>query len=254
MSKTETTTRTLAVAGGVAFVCAIMVATAVSVLRPYQLAHASIERNRTILRTASLIESDASVSDLGVVAEYVKLEPRLVDFATGRFTDAADAATYDYESALGDEEALLPIPESADIARIGAKPRLMPLYFSPDTGRVILPFFGRGMWSTISGYLSLESDLNTISGIEVYSHGETAGIGDRIENREWLAGWRGKLVYGPSGELALRIGDPNAAPEHRIDAITGATLTVNGVGRGVLFWLGPDGFGPVIEQLRSTNR
>lgn len=254
MSTTETTIRTLAVAGGVAFVCAIMVATTVSMLRPYQLAYASIERNRTILRTASLIDADASVSDLGVVAEYVKLEPRLIDFATGTFADAPDAATYDYESALGNDAALLPIAESADIARIGAKPRLMPLYFSPDTGRVIVPFFGRGMWSTISGYLSLESDLNTIAGIEIYSHGETAGIGDRIQNPEWLASWRGKSVYGPGGAIALRIGGANAPPEHRIDAITGATMTVNGVERSILFWLGSDGFGPVFEQLRSTNR
>lgn len=254
MNDDESPLRTLAVAGGVAFVCALLVTTAVSVLRPYQQAYASIGRNLAILQAADLIEAGAEVSDRSVVAEYVGLDARLVDLATNTFSEDADAATYDYDAALGNPQALLPIAESADTARIGTKPRLMPIYLSPETGRVILPFFGRGMWSTISGYLSLEADLDTIAGIAIYSHGETPGIGDRIENLAWLSSWRGKTVYGPDGRVALRIGDSTAAPEHRIDAITGATLSVTGVHRSLLFWLGPDGFGPILDELRSENR
>jgi Na+-transporting NADH:ubiquinone oxidoreductase subunit C len=254
MKGNESPVRTLAVAGGVAFVCALLVTTAVSLLQPYQQAYASIGRNLAILRAADLIEIGGEVSDRSIVAAYVGLDARLVDLETNTFSDAADAASYDYATALSRPEALIAIPANADIAGIGSKPRLMPIYLSPTTGRVILPFYGRGMWSTISGYLSLERDLDTIAGIAIYSHGETPGIGDRIENADWLASWRGKTVYGADGRVALTIGDATTAAEHRIDAITGATRTVTSVQRSLLFWLGPDGFGPILTALAKETR
>ena len=253
----ESPARTLAVAGAVAIVCAILVSTAVTVLRPYQLAYAAVDRNRSILRSAQIVDATAPVPDRVVVSEFLELEPRLVDLESGTFTAIADARTYDYETALGNETELLPISASADIAKIGAKPRVMPLYVSPASGRVTLPFFGRGMWSTISGYLTLEPDLDTIAGLDIYSHGETPGIGDRIQNPEWLDRWRGKRVYDASGRVALRVGDsggnPGLANEYRIDAITGATRTVDGLEASLLFWLGPDGFGPILDTLRNTD-
>ncbi|MDX1434754.1 MAG: hypothetical protein R3286_20105 [Gammaproteobacteria bacterium] len=148
MSQNDSPIRTLAVAGAVALVCAILVSTAVAVLRPYQLAYAAVDRNRSILRAAGLIAASAPVPDRVVVSEFLELEPRLVDLEAGAFIDSADAGTYDYETALGNDAELLPIPTSADIAKIGAKPRVMPLYVAPGSGRVTLPCAGAATFCT----------------------------------------------------------------------------------------------------------
>ena len=38
---------------------------------------------------------------------------------------------------------------------------------------------------------------------------------------------------------------------HQIDGLSGATLTSNGVENLITYWLGDEGFGPVLNQLQS---
>lgn len=255
MSRAESPLRTLAVAAGVALVCSLIVSVAVQIFRPYQLAYDSLERNRVVLQAAALIEADETTTDRDVVARYLDLDVRIVDLATASLADDVDASTYDFEAALGDPQMTLPIPPDEDTARIGATPRYMPVYFAEGGQRIVLPFYGRGMWSTITGFLCLERDYETIAALEIYSQAETPGIGDRIENRQWLDKWRGKKLHDSTGALALRIGAAGSAAEaeHRVDGITGATVTVSSLERSLLFWLGPRGFGPLLRNLRNQE-
>jgi Na+-transporting NADH:ubiquinone oxidoreductase subunit C len=110
------------------------------------------------------------------------------------------------------------------------------------------------MWSTIHGFIALGPDLATVAGVRFHEHGETPGIGDRIEDRAWLASWAGKRAYGDAGEVVLRIGGTRADPAAHVDAITGATVTVGAVDRLVSFWLGPAGYGPFLAALRAEER
>ena len=48
-----------------------------------------------------------------------------------------------------------------------------------DLDKVILPIHGYGLWSTLYGFVALESDANTIAGLGFYEHGETPGLGGR---------------------------------------------------------------------------
>jgi Na+-transporting NADH:ubiquinone oxidoreductase subunit C len=41
-----------------------------------------------------------------------------------------------------------------------------------------------------------------------------------------------------------------ATTEYEVDGITGATRTSNAVTGMVRFWLGPDGYGPLIDAIR----
>ena len=41
------------------------------------------------------------------------------------------------------------------------------------------------------------------------------------------------------------------ADEHKIDGLSGATLTSNGVDHAVDFWTGEDGFGPFLAKVRK---
>lgn len=120
--------------------------------------------------------------------------------------------------------------------------------------RVILPVHGYGLWSTMFGFLALEPDLNTVAGIGFYEHGETPGLGGEIENPRWQANWEGKRLFDEQGRFALRIERgqvPDGASnlEHRVDGISGATLTTRGVNNMLRFWLGERGYGPYLERL-----
>jgi Na+-transporting NADH:ubiquinone oxidoreductase subunit C len=256
MAERESTLRTFVVAGGVALFCSLLVTAAVHWLRPYQLAYRSVERDRAILLAAGLSSPGETLSDRETVGRYLQLEARLVDLDAGRYSDDLDAAGYDYRAAADDPLRSAPLPRERDITGLVRRPRYMPVYELRRDGaldRLVLPIYGRGMWSTIHGFLALGPDLATVTGVNFYEHGETPGIGDRIQNPEWEASWVGKRAYDATGHEVLRIGAGEGAPAQRVDSISGATMTVNGVDRIVRFWLGPDGYGPFLTAVRAER-
>jgi Na+-transporting NADH:ubiquinone oxidoreductase subunit C len=120
--------------------------------------------------------------------------------------------------------------------------------------RIILPVHGYGLWSTLYGFIALESDLNTVAGLGFYEHAETPGLGGEVDNPRWKAVWSGKQVY-PQGSsepaIGLIKGKALAANVHDIDGLAGATLTSNGVTNLVKFWLGENGFAPFLTNLKA---
>ena len=259
MAERESTLRTLAVAGGVAVFCSLLVSSVVHWLRPIQIAYSSVTQHRAVLVAAGLIQPNDELGDREIGGRFLALEPRLVDLATGRFinADASVVGRYDYRLASQDPGQSEAIDAGADIASLSRRPKTMPVYLvqeGDEVQAVVLPVYGKGMWSTIHGYVTLEDDLRTIARVWFYEHGETPGIGDRIENADWLASWEGKQAYGADGSVTLRVGGSGDVPEaSRVDAITGATVTVTALGRIVRYWLGADGYGPFVERLRSEG-
>jgi len=247
--------RTLSVATGVALGCALMVSTAVYFLRPMQLAYADLERNRIIVEAAGLAPAGSDLSDRAVVALFVDLQVRIVDLETDQFTDVVDQQLYDQRAASSDPELSVAIPDQLDLARLGRRARYVPVYLlmaGARIDRMVLPVHGQGMWSAIYGYLTLESDLNTIAGIRIYEHGETAGIGDRIQDPAWQAEWVGTRLYDDAGELRFQV-QRNAAPPFGVDSISGASVTTDAVGDLVRYWLGEHGYAPLLARLRGAG-
>jgi Na+-transporting NADH:ubiquinone oxidoreductase subunit C len=116
----------------------------------------------------------------------------------------------------------------------------LPLYYSQDDGEIksyILPVSGKGLWSTIYGYIALEPDLNTVKGITFYQHGETPGLGGEIVQDWFRNNFVGKKIYNPEGELVSitvvkgKVEDviPEEEQYHYVDGISGSTLTGNGL-------------------------
>lgn len=93
------------------------------------------------------------------------------------------------------------------------------------------PVSGKGLWSMLYGYLSLEGDLKTIAGISFYKHGETPGLGAEIEKPWFQQQFAGKKLYDDQGNAVdfevLKPGSDLDATS--VDGISGATLTGNGV-------------------------
>jgi Na+-transporting NADH:ubiquinone oxidoreductase subunit C len=121
---------------------------------------------------------------------------------------------------------------------------------------VVLPIQGKGLWSTLYGFLALDKDGRTIRGITFYQHGETPGLGGEVDNPRWKALWKGKQAFDDQGEPIIEVIKGHAeGPEadHQIDGISGATITGRGVSNFVQFWLGENGYRPFLEKFRQQR-
>ncbi|NNL56211.1 MAG: NADH:ubiquinone reductase (Na(+)-transporting) subunit C, partial [Pseudomonadales bacterium] len=149
------------------------------------------------------------------------------------------------------------LDSDADLAKISRRENQALVYLVESNGsfeKVILPVHGYGLWSTLYGFIALESDLNTVAGLGFYDHAETPGLGGEVDNPRWKAQWPGKKVYKNGDvELGLLKGavDPSAPnAKYKVDGLSGATLTGRGVTNLIQFWLGENGFRPFLENFK----
>jgi len=192
---------------------------------------------------------------------FENIEVRAVELKTGELSYAIDLETYDPQAAARDLSMSIAIPKEQDIATLGRRPVIMPIYIVKDVGRlqqIILPVYGYGLWSTMYAFIALRSDLNSVSGIRFFEHGETPGLGGEVENPRWQRQWEGKLLYDADGRVRLRVikgavNNDDLLKKFQIDGLSGATLTSDGVTNLIHYWLGPDGYGPFISKLRETG-
>ncbi len=98
----------------------------------------------------------------------------------------------------------------------------------------VMPIYGFGLWDNIWGYLALQSDFNTVQGVIFDHKGETPGLGARITEQGLQERYQGKKLNNEAGELVsvnMQKGegaDYSDAP-HKVNGMTGATITGNGV-------------------------
>ncbi len=239
-----------------AFACSALVAAAAVGLKPLQEANKSLDQKKNILAAAGLYDAG-----IGVEEQFSSIETRLVELDTGAFVEVQniDPAGYDQLDAARQEQFGKSLSSEDDIAGIRRQEKYSLVYLVKDGDslqQVVLPVRGKGLWSTMYGYVAVDADLNTIRGVSFYEHGETAGLGGEIENPRWQQGWQDKELYGQDSDVALAFVKNRAqsSPDeqiHQIDALSGATLTTQGVENMMQFWFGDHGFKPFFEQLRS---
>ncbi len=261
MSSRESTNRTLLVAFCLCVVCSIVVSGTAVVLKPRQDENRVLDRNKNILTAAGLydpaVHSDADVEDM-----FAQFTPRVVNLNSGEFLSDAEAAelgidpaTYDQRTVINDpelSEAIAPDEDVADIKRRVVYPLVYMQEQGGQLSTVVLPVNGYGLWGIMYGYLALESDGNTVKGISFYELKETPGLGAEVRNPRWQALWPGKEVYDESGDVALQVVKGSGSGEHQIDGLSGATLTSRGVDNMIDYWMGENGYGPILRNLQSV--
>ena len=126
--------------------------------------------------------------------------------------------------------------------KITRNERLYPVYMilnELDTNAVeayVFPMFGLGLWDWISGYIALESDLNTVKGVAFDHKGETPGLGARITEKKVTNRYKNtKKIFNEAGELesiTMIKGEGNPPKSmHEVDGLSGATITAKGVNK-----------------------
>lgn len=90
---------------------------------------------------------------------------------------------------------------------------------------------GLGLWGPISGYIAVNADKQTVYGVYFNHEGETAGLGAEIkDNKKWQDLFKGKKLFREGNDgIALAVKKKVENPENEVDAVTGATLTSDGV-------------------------
>ena len=249
----DSISKTFAVALALCVVCAVVVSSAAVILRPTQEVNKLLDLKTNILASAGLLEQGVSIE-----AQFEQISTRVVDLETGRFTDAVDVASYDQRKASKDPALSIALDPKQDPAKIKRRANYATVYLlETEQGieKIILPIKGYGLWSTLYGFLALESDLQTVAGIGFYEHTETPGLGGEIDNPRWKAGWVGKQAYR-QGDVVInvlkgKVDMSREGADSQIDGLAGATLTTRGVDNLVRYWLGDEGFRPLINYLQA---
>lgn len=242
-SNNESIGKTLGVVVGLCLVCAVVVSMAAVQLRPLQQANKTQDVQRNILAAAGF----ADVKDVSATFN-ANIEARVVNLESGEFVET-DPNSFDFEMTKFDAKRSIKLDKKDDKAGVQRMTTESPVYFAKnDSGKVetiILPVQGYGLWGIMYGFLALDTDTKTVKAINFYKHNETPGLGGEIQNPKWTAQWKEKqlpvdIVKGTAG-----------SDVHKVDGLSGATLTSVGVDNTFKFWTSDKAFGPFLAKVRE---
>ena len=245
---------TLLFAAAVCGVCSIFVAGSAVSLRERQEENKLLDRQTKVLTVAGLI-SEGQVVEREVVPQLFEanIVPVVIELQSGEILPDVDVTTFDpvIEARETSSSRLAP-PNQAQVFRIPNRAMLYHVIEDGEIKSLVLPVEGKGLWSTLYGFLALSADTSTVEGLIFYQHLETPGLGGEVDNPSWRSKWPGQLVYNENWEPVIEV-TKNASGVHEIDALSGATITSNGVTYLLHFWLGEHGFGPYLDQYRAER-
>lgn len=201
---------------GISILTAVILAFASEGLKPLQQANIKLDNKTSILRAVKIYTTDRKELE----STYDGQVKELVVTPAGEVVDGltASAVNLKEEGEKADADKHLPLY----------------VYTGPDNRqRYIVPMQGVGLWGPIYGYVSLEDDLNTIYGAFFAHKGETPGLGAEIAERPFQDQFPGKKILDASNNfVSVNVVKKSAkvefGPEHRVDGISGGTITSDG--------------------------
>lgn len=219
-------------------VCGGLLALASEGLKDKQQANIALEQKKNILATVMELPKGSDIEDL-----YAKKVKSFVIDANGKVvegvktTDVVVLAEYKKPA----EQRLLPVYEFRNE--------------SNEIEFIVLPVFGFGLWDNIWGFVALQKDLNTIQGVSFQHKGETPGLGARIDSKDIQDRYKGKSIYDGSTLVSVSMmkgeGVDYADEPHKVDGMSGATLTAKGVNNMITDYLTL--YEKYLKQIKSTN-
>lgn len=242
-------------------VCAILVSSLAVGLKERQEVNEKLFKQRNVLEAAGLLASGEDATADRIAELFGRIEPMVVDLQTGEeVTEGVDPVAFDQQREKKDPATSVQAEKnSAGIFRIPNRAQVFKV--KGEGGGVemlILPIEGYGLWSTLYGFIALSADTTTVRGLSYYQHGETAGLGGEVDNPRWKALWPGRKAFDEQWNPKIEVIKGNAGPPaenpHKVDGLSGATITSRGVTNMLNFWLGDQGFGAFLETWRENRR
>lgn len=205
------------------------------VLGPWQQEAMALDKKKQILGAVISADEIAAMTPEQVNEFYAtRISSTVVDISGSEITEGGVTA------------------EKVEIAKDYKKPadqRQYPVFIyhakgnPEDVESYIFPLYGAGLWDAIWGYLALDTDMNTIGGITLAHAAETPGLGARITEGEVQARYVGKKIFDDAGQLiAVQMmkgeGKDYSSDLHKVDGMSGATITANGVNNMLKAYMG----------------
>lgn len=214
--KTNSNSYTIIYSVIIVVIVAFLLAFVSQTLKPMQDANVALDKKKQILNSLNIRDLNDAQAD----AKYkeVVVADRVID----------EKGKVLLPGTTGGENAGFKL-ESKDY-----KEGKLALYICRVNGetKYVIPVYGMGLWGPISGYIALNADKSTIYGVYFNHESETAGLGAEIkDNKAWQEKFQGKKLFknGDDKTIALSVEKKVEDPTTQVDAVTGATLTSNGV-------------------------
>ena len=214
--KTNSNSYTIIYSVIIVVIVAFLLAFVSQALKPMQDANVALDKKKQILNSLNIRDLNDTQAD----AKYkeVVVADRVID----------EKGKVLLPGTTGGENAGFKL-ESKDY-----KEGKLALYICRVNGetKYVIPVYGMGLWGPISGYIALNADKSTIYGVYFNHESETAGLGAEIkDNKAWQEKFQGKKLFknGDDKAIALSVEKKVEDPTTQVDAVTGATLTSNGV-------------------------
>lgn len=248
-------------------VCSIVVSSLAVGLRSTQERQKEAFRQQNILTAAGLWNADENTAEEAEAIYHRSIKAVVIDLETYSATDRFEPGAEELDPKVAARSADLYTlvsnlgPGVRDVASIRKRENYSTIYEVRDGDQLqtlVLPIRGYGLWSTLWGFIALDMSNSsagpegiTVKGLSYYQHGETPGLGGEVENPLWKAKWPGKRVYDADWNVLVEV-SKSAAKDYQVDALSGATITSNGVTNMLQFWLGEYGFGPYLKSVAGT--
>ncbi len=207
----------------VTIICAGLLSTAAYLLKEKQQVNVEVDMKKNILKAVKLIGNE-KISQQEILDSYNNNIEGYVVNNLGEIIELPEGISV----------------EDIDPEKEDTKPeneRIYPVYVKRSGSEIsayCIPIIGKGLWSTMYGYLALEPNLNTILGITFYKQGETPGLGSEVESEGFQNKFVGKEIWKNDDLVSIKIlklepasDSPNI--KHEIAGISGATKTCEGV-------------------------
>ena len=208
----------------VTIICAGLLSSAAYFLKDKQQINVEVDMKKNILKAVKLLDSK-KISQKETLDSYNKYIESFVVNSQGEVVDLPEGTSV----------------EDIDPEKEDTKPedeRLYPVYVKQDNSQIsayCIPIIGKGLWSTMYGYLALEPNVNKILGITFYKQAETPGLGSEVESEGFQNKFIGKEIWDAEDNLVsikiLKLEPAADSPniKHEVAGISGATKTGEGV-------------------------
>jgi Na+-transporting NADH:ubiquinone oxidoreductase subunit C len=205
---------------------------AATLLKPYQEKNIMVDKMQGILASANIpstAQDAISIYDANIEAEIaINKNGEIVSEFKGGKQVKGDARPFDLKmkAQLYNESQ--------------GKPFELPLYKAKIKGKkiYIVPLYGKGLWGPIWGNIALDENFSKVLGVNFDHKGETPGLGAEINTKDFQEQFIGKTIFNKDGKfmsITVKKGGvvtmPDALQVHGVDAISGGTITSNGVSK-----------------------